>query len=150
MGEPILLLFVVGALICIASRRHGGANFAAFCGRRAHLHRLTKAWGSHFCSYLCQARSFASPRVWLLFVVGALIGIAARRHGGATFPSFCCRLICIASRRHGGTTFSAICGRRAPWHRFTKAWGSGREMTTEPSTRVPIGNACMSVSRRCV
>jgi hypothetical protein len=57
---PLVLLVVLrlGLLVARLSVRvcqadaHGEVTFSAICGRRAHLHRLAKAWGSHFGSYL--------------------------------------------------------------------------------------------------
>jgi hypothetical protein len=126
------LFFVVGALIGIASQRHGGANFAAIYDRCAYLHRLTKAWGTNFaavcdkCDHLHRlAKAWGEP-IFQLFVVGTLRLLASPYEdmGDLLFLLFVIGvLICNAPQKHGGATFAAICEKRAHVHHLTKAWG---------------------------
>jgi hypothetical protein len=96
----------------MALRSRLEANFAAICNIGAHSHRLGKPLGSHFCCYLSNSHSFASPReaignpLLLLFVVFALIRIALRSQWEATFAAIC-NMCALGS--HWTTTFAAIC-----------------------------------------
>jgi hypothetical protein len=74
VGEPLLLLFVISALIRISS----GSHFC--CYIRAHSHRSGSHWEATFAA-IC-SRSFASPweaigePLLRLFVIFVLIRIA--------------------------------------------------------------------------